>query len=329
MRVSRFAWLCLLAPPFPSLAGAPDVSKELKAYYENGEKTPPYKEAIDKLASTDARERERASGWLVALLGQALKDEKSGAAPWRATPFWGSSGENPARNLRTRIASAVAEAKEPPAGAIPVLRWYFDSEFLPAVQHDAMAALNKLATPEAARLRRELVLQPHENLVVVAQVLQKMAQAREQVPADKLLPLCQHHRASVRTAARALLKEAGGKEPPPFDPEQAMRSPPVQKLLKEMDALLIDAPPPDAPWIVARYTVYDDKKKEKGKFEQGGWLIKEHGGRSEILTPFGRRETVRNAAEPTRDSERERWWTCSVVKGNIETEVAQVEKVRQ
>lgn len=329
MRGSRLSFLCLLALPALCLAGTPDVAKELKAYYEERDKTPPYEAAIKKLALPDPKEREQASAWLVAILAQSLKDEKSGTAPWRATPYWGSSGENPARNLRTNIARALAETKQVPAGALPALRWFFDAEFLPAVQHDAMTALNKIDTPEAAKLRRELVLKPHENLVVVAQVLEKMALAKEALPAEKLLPLCQHHRASVRKAARALHKQEGGAEPAPFDPEQAMRSPSVQKLLKDMDTLIIDRPAADAPWIVATYTLYDDKKKEKHKYDQGGWLLKQDGDKSEIFTPFGWRETVRKAVELTRDSEREHWWTCALAKGNIEAEVVRVENVRK
>jgi hypothetical protein len=322
-------WLLILTPMGTVGPPEPLVKELMRAYYEGRDKTPPYEDAIKKLAAADAKERARASAWLVEIVAQALKDEQSGAAPWRATPFWGSSGENPARNLRTNIARALAETKEVPASSIPLLRWYFTTEFLPAVQHDAMLALNKLDTPEAEKLRRELVLQPHDNLAVVAEVLQKMTAAKEKLPADRLLPLCQHHRESVRKAARALHRHLGGTELPPFDPQQAMGSVAVRKLLREMGTLLLDPPPKDAPWIVATYMLYDQKKKERGKYDQTGWLLKEDGGRMEILTPFGQRETVRNAVELTRESERENWWTCSIVRGKIEDEVARVEMVRK
>jgi hypothetical protein len=104
------------------LAGTPEVVKELQVYYEQPTKMPPYEDAIGRLASADVRQREEASDWLVAILDQSLRDEKSGAAPWRATPGWGSSGENPAREVRKAIAYAFAKREETPPMAIPALR---------------------------------------------------------------------------------------------------------------------------------------------------------------------------------------------------------------
>jgi hypothetical protein len=314
----------------PAKAQMLDPVKELKAYYEQQDKAPAFEAAIEKLASGDAKQREQATAWLTELLSQSLKDETSGAAPWRATPFWGSSGENPARNLRTSIARALAEAKQVPAGALPVLRWYFDEEFLPALQHDAMAALNKLTTSDAVALRAELAMKPHANLVVVADVLKVMVERKEKLPMEPLGALCQHHRASIREPARKLQKQQGGAEPAAFDPANAILSPALRKLLKEMDALILDAPAADAPWIVASFVVYDSEKKaKKSTFDQSGWLVKDQGDKVEIFTPFGWHETVRKSDTPTRDSERENWWTCTIARGTIEDEVARVEKIRK
>ena len=108
-----------------------------------------------------------------------------------------------------------------------------------------------------------------------------------------------------------------------------MRSQPIRKLLAELGAMIVDAPAADAPWIVATFRVYDEKKKERGKFDQAGWLVKQDGDKVEIFTPRGSRETVRSSAALTRDSERENWWTCAVAKADIETEVARIERMRK
>src|SRR5437899_545941 len=90
----------------PSLAGAgppqDDPAKALKAYYE-GQKGIEYRAALKKLATAGNAESEQTAAWLVALLAQSLKDEKSGEAPWQATPFFGEGGQNPARELRKWI----------------------------------------------------------------------------------------------------------------------------------------------------------------------------------------------------------------------------------
>ena len=94
------------------------VAGELKEYYASG-KAPKWRGALRRLSSDDPAQSAQAASYLTALLDQALEDELSGVAPWRATPFWGSSGENPARELRRYIAEDLARTKPAPA-AVPV-----------------------------------------------------------------------------------------------------------------------------------------------------------------------------------------------------------------
>jgi hypothetical protein len=319
------AFVPAAAGPNPS---ATDVAKELKTYYEDGKKVPAYEAALKKLAADDASQRKASAAWLRALLAQALKDEKSGAAPWRATPYWGSSGENPARNLRRDIARALAEA-QPLPGAVPVLRWFFEEEVLPNLQEDAATALGKVKGQEAAALRAELATRPHPNLVVVVAVLKQIAAEKGKLPDDKLRALCHHHRASVREAARALNQQQGNPDPGPFDPVQAMRSPAVKKLMKDVEKLLIDMPPADAPFIVATITLFNKDKKKDHVYSERGWLLKEKGDTLEIVTPYGWKETLRKSAELTRDEGDKYWWTCAITRGKIEDEVGRVEKIRK
>src|SRR5258708_5582434 len=98
-------FLCWLM--FPSLAcpGSPqdDAAETLKAYYKR-QKDIDYKTALKKLAAVGKVESDQTAAWLRALLAQSVKDEKSGDAPWQATPFFGGGGQNPARELRKWIA---------------------------------------------------------------------------------------------------------------------------------------------------------------------------------------------------------------------------------
>jgi hypothetical protein len=329
MRVSHLFLWRLLVLSCVSLACTPHDAEKLESYSEDRDQTPPYEAAIKKLASPNPKERTQASAELVAILSQSLKDEQTGAAPWRATPFWGSSGENLARKLRVNIARTLANMQEAPAEALPMIRWFFDNEFLPVLQFDAAKALNKIDTREAAELRREVVSPPHENLMLVAMVLEKMAQAKETLAADKLLPLCQHHRAMVRKAARALHKQAGGENLPPFDPVQAMRTPRVRNILEKLNSLMIDGPATDAPWIVATFKRYDEDKKLEHTYNRSGWLLKQEGDTYEIFTSSWRRKSIRASSELTKDSEYEPWWTCSIAKGDIEAEVLRIEETRR
>src|SRR5262249_8189280 len=135
--------MCLLCVGSPPVAGAgmseEDAAKALKAHYE-GKPHIDTRAAVKKLASAAKADRDQAAKWLQGILAESVKDEKSGEAPWQATPFFGSGGQNPARELRKWIAIELSRSDALPA-ALPILRWYFADEFVPAHQVDAAAAL--------------------------------------------------------------------------------------------------------------------------------------------------------------------------------------------
>jgi hypothetical protein len=69
----------------------PAESAALQRYYQEGQEPIPGAEALAALRSDRARQRARAAATLRALLATALADERSGVAPWRASPFWGNA----------------------------------------------------------------------------------------------------------------------------------------------------------------------------------------------------------------------------------------------
>jgi hypothetical protein len=243
--VPTLTLLCWLM--FPPLAGSEsppdDVAKTLKAYYE-GQKNIDYKASLKKLASVGTAESDEMAASLRALLTQAMRDDKSGKGPGEATPFFGEGGQNLARELRRWIAFELSQSEPLPA-ALPVLRWFFEKEFMPAFQVDAAMALAKLKGREAADLRAQLATGPHPNLLVVLTALKQIAAASETLPADKLRALCHHHRPAIRDAARALNQQQRAADPGPFDPVKAMRAPWVANLMKALGGMFSDLSPAD------------------------------------------------------------------------------------
>src|SRR5262249_42162511 len=124
--------------------------------------------------------------------------------------------------------------------ALPVMRWYLDHEYRPAMQQSIMKALAKVDAKEADLLRGELAGQPHANAVVVILALEQIIERKQSLDQAKLFSLCQHYRASIRNKARELNKLQKGENPGPFAPVKAMQSPAVRKLLDDIAGLMFD-----------------------------------------------------------------------------------------
>jgi hypothetical protein len=268
------------------------VKRQLRAYYENGGKEPPWKAALKRLSGKASAKRTKAALYLRALLDQALKDELSGAAPWQATPFWGSSGENPARNLRVAIAEALAKAPPSLATLTPV-RWFLGHEKLARLQPEAFKAVTKLSGKKVNALLVDLALRPHPNSVVAVEALGQVARRKLPVKAERLAVVCHHYRASVRKAARATNSKLGLPEPARFDPTKAVQTEPIRKLMAQISRLIVDPPPVKAAFV--RLTKDSDPT---GRGTDRGWLVRETSKEIVILTPFGWHQTYRKTTTP-------------------------------
>jgi hypothetical protein len=288
MKVIHSVFL-LLATPVLMPAQQPDdvtIANELRAYYESG-KQPSWSEAIKRLTSVNANERDPAARYLVHLLSQAQQDEFSGKAPWQATPFWGSSGENPARNLREQVASELATSPAS-AATLKVVRWYLDWEKVSRFQATAIKVLKKFDDQAADEFCLSLLQPIHENSAVVLEALGHLARRKSAIPEAVLKACCHHYRPSIRTAARALNRERGGADPGAFDPDSAIRRPEIVKLLNDIDVLLDQRAPPTAQLVTVTTTI----THEKDKFTETevGWLVQDDGPSWVIHTPYGHRK---------------------------------------
>jgi hypothetical protein len=263
------------------------VAKQLQTYYEKG-MPPPWVGAIKELAAEKAEKRGAAAKYLVSLLEQAQTDEFSGKAPWRATPFWGSRGENPARNLRQQIADELAKSQASSA-TLTVLRWYLDHERVARFQELAIGALDNTQGKEADEFCLRLLQPAHENSVVVLTALKQIGKRKSDVPDAVLKGLCDHYRPSIRDAARKLNKDRGDTDPGVFDPVAAMQRPALAALMTNIGALLDQPASPEAPFV--KVTTTWSASKESESTTTLGWLIKNEGDSWIVLTPFGHRET--------------------------------------
>jgi hypothetical protein len=279
--------------PLPTGDVRQQVTAELARYYEDG-KSLPLQKYFNGLKSKQAEVQHQSATRLVMLLDQAQKDEQSGKSPWRATPFWGSSGENPARELRKDIAKALQRGHLVPA-ALPIYRWYLDHAEIPATQVDTAEALVKIKGPEADKLITQVVHKPHPNTRVVVLCLTAAGERRLALP-DKLITqrAWDHHR-DVRQAARQLAATRGLKIEP-FDPVRAVQSEAVRRLMDRLSKMILDSPPATADYVKIQ-AVYRDKD-EQWQSTTSGWLIKETDSAYRVLTPHGRLEQIDKAFTP-------------------------------
>src|SRR5260370_42412064 len=159
------------------------VAKDLQAYYDKGE-TPPWAEAIKNLTAEKPERHATAAGYRVAVLAQAQADELSGKGPGRATPYWDSSGQNPARQLRQQIAEHIAKAPASPASpaTLTVIRWYLDHEKVAAFQEVVLPALDRMNGKEAGEFCLSLLQAAHENSVVVLAALHQLGKRKTEIP---------------------------------------------------------------------------------------------------------------------------------------------------
>jgi hypothetical protein len=263
------------------------VAKELQAYYAQGN-PPPWNAAVKDLVADKAEQRTASADYLVALLNQSQADELSGKAPWRATPFWGNVSENPARDLRQHIAEKLAEAPASSA-TLAVLRWYLDHETFAPFQEAVLPVLDRVKGKEAETFCLGLLQPAHENSVVVLAALNQIGKRKVAVPDSVLKALCDHHRPSLRDAARKLNKERGGNDPGPFYPVKAVQRPALAALMTNIGALIDQPAPPDAEFV--KVTTKSTFGKETRTSTTVGWLVKNDADSWVVLTPFGYRET--------------------------------------
>jgi hypothetical protein len=314
-----------------------NVRTEMDRYYQTNKWSEIWHDAFRNLSSTKPEIRQRSVAYLVDLLDQAVQDEKSGKAPWQATPFWGEGAQNQGRELRRRTARPLADGVVTPE-ALPLVQWLLENEPQADLQETAVGALGRIDGEQGDELRFKLVHQPHPNAIVMGMLLAQLRKRKLTLPAEQLKELCHHHRKVIRENARKLNEALNGPDPGKYDQLQAFKSPAVRKIIDELQTLLIDLPAKDAEFVEVTIRYLDrDAVKETEKAR--GWLLKQDKNEITIFSPHGNREVYRDkqktkitVSEPTGDgvrySEIDVVISVSVDKPGIEGFVKEIAHVR-
>jgi len=268
------------------------LQEQLNKYNEKPKEPFSWDASMKQLGSSSPADRERAAAHLQAVMQQCWEDEQSGKAPWLATPWWGSSGENPARKLRESFVRAMQKAPAAPQ-FVPLIEWELRNEVQRELHEKCVAVLGKIDGPTADAFRRKLIFEPHSNAFVVSGAIDQLRERNSPLPPEELEALCQHHRKVIRDSARRLNAALNGPDPEPFDARAAVKSPAARKILDDLSALMIDLPAPDTPFVEITIR-YMDKEQMKRTGTDDGWLVKQDADSVTIYTPYGQFETYKN-----------------------------------
>jgi hypothetical protein len=264
-------FVAVFLPNAPAAEQETEVQRQLRAYYGDHELRPPWRKAVDQLSAEDTKARAEAARYLVALLTQALANERAATPAEDFTPRQRRYSQHSAYWIHWEIAQEIAKRPGSPA-ALPVFRWYLDNAPDPSQQADVFDGVDKLEGKEVDDFRISLLGPAHRNAAVVVAALRQLGKRKAPVPADKLLPLCQHYRATIREEARKLNAQQKGAAPGPFDPVAAIKSEAISKLMERIGKSLVEPAPGDAKWVHITNEEFNGRNRQHAGLD-GGWLV--------------------------------------------------------
>lgn len=301
-----------------------DLKAEFKRYYERNGYPKSWTAAMNDLSAADEKKWKPAAEKLLAVLEQSKTDETDGTSPWRATPYWGNSAENPARDLRKYLLRDLIDKPAKP-GAVPLVRWFLFQEPVRSYQTGAMLALKPITSPDANALRLEILKGRAESAWVLAAALQQAREQKLAVSDDALTEFAKHHRPSIRSVAADWLK-AEKKPVPDFDPAEALQTAPVKKIVEQLTALWPDLPPGNAdPLSYSESYLRDDGRL--AVTSEFVWLLSESKMELKAVDLHGRYRTFDLSTRNTKPKKaRETTWRTE--PADIEAEVKAIAQLR-
>jgi hypothetical protein len=282
-------FFAVFLPNAPAAEAETEIQRQLRACYGDHRLQPPWRKAVDQLSAEDTKARGEAARYLVALLTQALADERAATPPEEFNPWRRRYSQHPAYYIHCEIAEEVAKRPRSPA-ALPVFRWYLDNAPDPNQQADVFDGMDKLEGKEVDDFRISLLSPPHRNAAVVVAALRQLGKRKAPVPADKLLPLCQHYRATIREEARKLNVQQKGAAPGPFDPVAAIKSEAISKLMERIGKKIVEPAPSNATWVHITNKEFNQINRFHAQLD-GGWLVKDSPDTFVVLSASGWKET--------------------------------------
>src|SRR5258708_23396281 len=110
---------------------------------------------------------------------------------------------------------------------------------------------------------------------------------------DNLAALFNHYRPTNSEAARKLNKDLGYADPGNFNATEAMRSDPMQNLMKEVCKYILEMPPKDAPFVKITGNFPDEEHdKVISLIVTRGWLLMEEADGFFIYSLFGWKDKI-------------------------------------
>jgi hypothetical protein len=257
---------------------------DLARFYADETAAPPYEAALDLLLSDDEDARERAGGYLNAILQQSFADETNGRSPYKAQIWWGAGPLCVARQLRKKIAEAFGE-RAAAEEALDAAMWLIDEEKLAANQTAGFSALRRM---KGARVNQAFVVllgRPHPNPAVVEGVLAEVAARGTRWASPLVARLCTHYRTSIRKAAREAAASLGLAELQQYRPAEAV-TPWLGKQLENIAAMVLRDIPPGARWCTVACDEPLNEVNRPATSEVVGWLVGEENDRHVVVDWF-------------------------------------------
>ena len=218
----------------------------LAAFYIDADRRPPIEDVLDSLISDRPTTAKTAADYLLALYQQSLADERNGRVRWVQTPYWGGSPESEARRFREALAEEIGGQAEG-RSAVEIVEWGLAHEPLAELQGSLAQALPRLPPRDVEALLGRLLSGPHPNGNVLKFALSAVSRHHLVVLRERLSPLFQDPRRSVRDSARAVAGRLGVRAIPPFDPTAAF-SPELDHVLRSVAARVMHPIPPQGRW---------------------------------------------------------------------------------
>ena len=260
--------------------------EDLASFYSGNGAPAGYKDAKASLGATDKDKAARAAEYIDALIRQMRADRDNG----RAREY--QHGIKHLESIEKRVAkSFIAEVS--PVYGFPFANWLLQSG---SADDDAAAlklagriddgAFVKVANTALKDMRkRPRVIEP-----MLIEIQKRKLTAFEPV----VIKLCNHHRARVRTVARATAVSLGASELPVELPSVDRITRQTAKALHFIEGMVLTDIPPDATWVIVK-----SKPSELERFGQderfftsgwatAGWVLERSSEQIRILDWDGR-----------------------------------------
>lgn len=256
---------------------------DLAAFYENDQKTPPYRDSLEQLEAPGAS-GEAAARYVLALCKQSLADETNGRGHWQATPFWGAGSQSSAHEFRKKLttdfcASACGDR------ALDIALWLVNNDQSSTVPKETLAVFKRGTGAHCVDVYRQLLEQPYSLAELTSAIIDQVGARHLNDLRPEIVSLENHYRQSVRNAARRAAQDLGLKPASGFVPEAAF-TPWLEKQLHDINEMVYDTIPPGSRF--SRVVLQSKQGEQNSSEELACWVLKDTPDTVEVLDTFGR-----------------------------------------